>query len=218
MVENISKLLIEYKKKQLEIKEKIKLIKPDFSINLIAGCDSAFLLDTIISIFVIFEYPSLKEIEVQYNFSKVDFPYIPGFLSFRELPNILETFKKVKNKPDIIMVDGSGIMHPRRTGIASHLGVTLNIPTIGVAKHKLYGKYELPEETKGSYTNVYDKDEIIAIALRSKDKVKPIFISPGHLCDFDTALNLTLATLRKHKLPEPTRIADKYSKDFKSKA
>jgi deoxyribonuclease V len=215
--ENITKLISKFKLEQEELRKDIKLIKPKNPIRIIAGCDSAFLGDYIISIFVMFKYPSLEEIEVKYHYSETPFPYIPGFLSFRELPNLIETYKKIENKPDLIMVDGSGIMHPRRLGIATHLGIKLNTPTFGVAKNKLFGKCELPSETKGSLTYVKDKEEIIGVALRSKDKIKPIYISPGNLCDLETALKITLETLQKHKLPEPTRIADKYSKSYKEK-
>ncbi len=210
-----SELITKFNHEQKALQKNIILKKPDHSPKIIAGCDSAFLEDYIISIFVMFEYPSLKEVEIKFHYSKVEFPYIPGYLSFRELPNLIETYKKIENKPDLVMVDGNGIMHPRRLGIATHLGITLNVPTFGVAKNKLFGKCEIPNEIKGSYTFVKDKDEIIGLALRSKDKVKPIYISPGHLCDLETSLEITMETLRKYKLPEPTRIADKYSKEYK---
>lgn len=189
---------------------------PD-SITTIAGCDSALSGDQIFSVFVIFEYPSLREIEIQTSYSLLDFPYIPGFLAFREIPNLLKAYAKLQIKPDVIMVDGSAMMHPRRMGIATHLGVILDIPTLGVAKKKLVGTYEEPGKDKSSYTPVWHKDEQVAVALRSKEKVKPIFVSPGHLCDMKSAVGLTLLTLKKHKLPEPTRLADLYSKTLKEK-
>ncbi len=212
-----SGLFAKLTREQNELREKIVLKELNKPIRYIAGCDSAFFNEeTITSVFVIFTFPDLEEIEVVEHTSKVTLPYVPGFLAFREIPNLLCAYKKIKNKPDLIMVDGHGIMHSRRMGIAAHLGVVLTTPTIGVAKNKLIGIYEVPSETKGAYSPVYDKSEMIGYALRSKDNVKPIFVSPGHLCDMKTALTITMETLRKHKLPETTRIADIYSKKLKS--
>ncbi len=207
-------LLRKLTEEQNELRKKITL-KPLHGIKYIAGCDSAFKGNLITSVFVIFTYPELKEIEVVFNTSEVTLPYIPGFLAFREIPNLLHAYKKLKHMPDLIMVDGHGIMHPRRMGIGAHLGVVLQKPTVGIAKNKLVGIYEIPSSTKGSYTEVFHQNEMIGYVLRSKDNVKPIFVSPGNLCDFPAALSVTIETLRKHKLPEPTRIADLYSKKYK---
>lgn len=211
-------LLNSLREEQHILQTKVHIIPLKQKIDTLAGCDSSFLdQDTILSVFVVFTYPDLKEIEVAHWVSPVPLPYIPGFLGFREIPNLLNAYKKLKNKPDLIMVDGHGIMHPRGLGIASHLGIMLNIPTIGVAKKKLFGVYEEPDVVKGSYSPVYiPKQNVhIGFALQSKDKVKPIFVSPGHLCNFEDALSMTLTTLKKHKLPEPTRVADMYTKNLK---
>jgi deoxyribonuclease V len=208
-------LITELTEKQRKLRSQIKLQSQDAPITTIAGCDSAFLGDQILSVFVVLSFPDLQELEVKHHLAPVMLPYIPGFLAFREAPNLVSTFNLLKIKPDIIMVDGHGIMHPRRLGIATHLGILLNTPTFGVAKKKLVGTFFPPEKNKGSTSPVTDKGETLGVALTSKDKVKPIFISPGHLCDLDTALDLTLKTLKRHKLPEPTRLADKYSKELK---
>lgn len=214
--EKINPLLFkDLKEKQELLRQQIVIEKFTKPIHIIAGCDSAFIDDTILSVFVLFSYPELQELEVVYHRSKVTLPYVPGFLAFREIPNLLLAYEKLSKKPDLIMVDGHGIMHPRRMGIGAHLGVILKIPTIGVAKKKLVGKYSQPNTTKGSSTEVFDGEEKIGYALRSKDNIKPIFVSPGNLCDMETALGITLSTLHKHKLPEPTRIADMYSKKLK---
>lgn len=202
---------------QKKLREQVQLIRPPSDISVIAGCDSAFMGDTILSIFVTFSYPDLTELEVQCHSAPTTLPYIPGFLAFREIPNLMTTYQQLTTKPDLIMVDGQGILHPRRMGIATHLGILTNTPTIGVAKKKLVGSYIPPGETKGEYTPIHHQQEHVGYVLRSKDRVKPIFISPGHLCDHESALDITLKTLRKHKLPEPTRIADLYSKNYKSK-
>ena len=186
--------------------------------RLIAGCDSSFPTpDTILSVFVVLKFPSLELVEKVYSYGVVDMPYVPGFLSFREAPNVIQAFAKLENKPDVIMVDGHGIAHPRSMGIAAHLGVLLNVPTFGVAKQKLTGTFTEPGPERGSLTPLTDPKtgELIGQVLRSKDKVLPLFVSPGHRCDQATATRLTLACLRGYKLPEPTRLADHWAEQFK---
>jgi len=186
--------------------------------RLIAGCDSSFPTpDTILSVFVVLEFPSLKLVEKVYSYGPVTMPYVPGFLSFREAPNVIQAFAKLESRPDVIMVDGHGIAHPRRVGIGAHLGVLLDMPTFGVAKQKLTGTYQEPAPEKGSRTPLLDAKtgELIGEVLRSKDKVLPLFVSPGHRCDQATATRLALACLRGYKLPEPTRLADYWAEEFK---
>lgn len=214
-----SSLLKELQKEQLELSKKVVIQDLQQEVKLIAGCDSSIIEDKyIFSIFVVFKYPSLDEIEIKFNHSPIELPYIPGYLAFREIPNLLKVYDQLENKPDLIMVDGNGIIHPRRMGIASHLGVLLNKPTIGVAKKLLFGKTSMPENPKGNHSEIKHQlsNEIIGYSLRSKDNVKPILVSPGHLVSLKDSLNFVLDTLRKHKLPEPTRIADLYSKKFKT--
>lgn len=202
---------------QREMQERIVIQKPDFDLKLIAGCDSSFIgEDTILSVFVLLAYPSLEVIEKVWHHGPVELPYIPGFLAFREAPNLLKAYEKLQQKPDLIMVDGHGISHPRRLGIATHLGLHLNKPTIGVAKKVLVGKYTEPATTKGSIAPLIHKDEIIAYVLRTKDNVKPVFVSPGHLMDLESATTIAMACTTKYKLPEPTRLADHYAAVFKT--
>ena len=186
--------------------------------QLIAGCDSSFPTpDTILSVFVVLKFPSLELVEKVYNYGVVPFPYVPGFLSFREAPNVIQAFAKLQNKPDVIMVDGHGIAHPRRVGIAAHLGVLLDMPTFGVAKNKLTGTFAEPGLTRGEMSPLTDPKtgELIGQVIRSKDKILPLFVSPGHRCDQATATRLTLACLKGYKLPEPTRLADHWAEEFK---
>jgi deoxyribonuclease V len=211
----LARTVEQLKETQDKLRHQIQLTPLPSNITTIAGCDSAFVGDQILSVFVVFSFPELKELEVQYHVSPTSLPYIPGFLAFREIPNLLLAFKKLSHQPEVIMVDGHGISHPRRMGIATHLGILTQIPTIGIAKKKLVGKYLVPDEKKGSYTPLHHQDDHIGFALRSRAGVKPIFVSPGHLCDHDSALELTLNTLDKYKLPKPTMIADKYSKQLK---
>jgi deoxyribonuclease V len=156
---------------------------------------------------VVLTYPELQVVEVQVVTGRVLFPYVPGLLSFREAPLLLAAFKKLKLTPDIVMVDGQGIAHPRRCGIASHLGLVLGIPTIGCAKSRLCGEHETPGIKSGSYTELKDNGEVIGAVLRTRENVKPLYISIGHLIDLSAAIKWVLACCRGYRLPEPTRLA-----------
>ncbi len=156
---------------------------------------------------VLMNYPDLEIIDVQTASGNLDFPYIPGLLSFRELPLTLAACDKLTITPDIIIVDGQGIAHPRRFGVASHLGVIMDIPTIGCAKSRLCGTYLEPENKPGHYSNLMDKDEIIGAVLRTKYGVKPVFVSVGHKMIMETAIIWVMNCCRGYRLPQPTRLA-----------
>ena len=156
---------------------------------------------------VVLSYPELRLVETEVVQGKLDFPYIPGFLSFREAPLILAACERLTVTPDLIMVDGQGIAHPRRMGLASHLGLFLNTPTIGCAKSLLCGRHEVPGDKPGSYAEVIDKGETIGVALRTKLGVKPIYISIGHRVDLQAAIYWVLECCHGYRLPEPTRLA-----------
>jgi deoxyribonuclease V len=145
-------------------------------------------------------------------FDATSFPYVPGLLSFRETPVILKALSCLKTSPDLLFVDGHGIAHPRRLGIAAHIGVLTGLPTIGVAKKKLCGRYTEPAPGKGSVSDLMDKGEKIGTVLRSRDNTKPLFISPGHRMDHEGAVAWVEKYLVRYRLPEPTRLADKLSK------
>ncbi|MBC3539232.1 deoxyribonuclease V [Rufibacter sediminis] len=201
---------------QENLRRQVLLQKPDFELKLLAGCDSSFIGENILSVFVVLTYPELELVESVWHYGPVELPYIPGFLAFREAPNLVQAYAKLEHTPDLIMVDGHGIAHPRRLGIASQLGVLLNKPTMGVAKKVLTGKFEEPAPAKGSLTPLTHRGEHIGNVIRTKDKVKPVFVSPGHLMDLDTATRIALETSLKHKLPEPTRLADHYAEVYKA--
>lgn len=190
-------------------------IEDDFRpIQTVAGVDVSYNLDlNLSSAFIAFM--NLSDLKLQRSITaqlSTPFPYIPGFLSFREVPVIMKALTQLSEKPDLLMVDGQGIAHPRRFGIAAHLGVLTDLPAIGVAKSRLVGRYQEPGQSRGDTSPLWDKDQQIGTALRSKDHTNPLFISPGHRLSQDTALRITLQCLRKHRLPEPTRLADKLSK------
>ncbi len=156
---------------------------------------------------VVLEYPELRLVETKVVNGKLDFPYIPGLLSFRESPLTLAACERLTITPDLILVDGQGIAHPRRMGLASHLGLFLDTPTIGCAKSLLCGTHEVFGEKPGSYDEVVDEGETIGAALRTKLGVKPVYVSIGHKVDLQTAIYWVLECCRGYRLPEPTRLA-----------
>jgi deoxyribonuclease V len=135
------------------------------------------------------------------------FPYIPGLLSFREAPALLEAFARVQSNPEAVMVDGQGIAHPRRLGIASHVGLWLDLPCIGCAKSLLTGRYKEPAREAGSTSPLRDRDEVIGQVVRTKTGIKPLFVSVGHRVDLESAVRWVLACCHGYRLPEPTRQA-----------
>ena len=193
-------------------------------LNVITGADQAFFYDSnsktqskgekIISAVVLLEYPSMKFIDHAYSVLPVDFPYIPGLLSFREAPAIINAFHTLKTKPDLLVIDGGGINHPRFAGLATHVGVSLDVATIGVAKSLLCGTGELPSE-EGEVRIITYRDRAVGYYLRSKKDCKPIIIAPGHKVSLETSLKLIKTCILKHKLPEPTRIAHLYANKIK---
>ena len=156
---------------------------------------------------VVLQYPELGVVETKVVNDKLNFPYIPGLLSFREAPLILAACQKLTVTPDLILVDGQGIAHPRRMGLASHIGLWLNSPTIGCAKSRLCGTHQVPGTEPGSYAEVVDNGEIIGAALRTKLGIKPIYVSIGHKIDLPTAIHWVMECCRGYRLPEPTRLA-----------
>ena len=156
---------------------------------------------------VVLSHPDNKIIEIVRTREKVTFPYISGFLSFREIPVLISAFKALTHVPDIIMVDGQGIAHPRRFGLASHLGVLLDIPTIGCAKSRLCGYHEAPENFVGAYTELVDNDEVIGAVVKTKVNVKPVYVSIGHKIDLHSAIEYVVQCCNSYRLPEPTRLA-----------
>jgi deoxyribonuclease V len=158
---------------------------------------------------VVLAFPGLEVIEEHVVTRPVTFPYIPGLLSFREAPIALAALQQVRVQPDLLMVDGHGIAHPRRFGIASHLGVLLDLPTIGIAKSILVGHATEPGELPGDATPLLDGDEQIGTAIRTRPRSRPIYVSPGHRVSLETAASLVLQCTRGYRLPEPTRLADR---------
>jgi deoxyribonuclease V len=158
---------------------------------------------------VVLNFPDLTIHETVLGYTPIMLPYIPGYLSFREIPAIIKALEQLKTVPDLILCDGQGIAHPRRLGIASHLGVLTDLPTIGVAKSKYIGNYLEPTQEKGNWTPLNSDTDVIGGVLRTRANVKPLFISTGHRVSLDTAIALTMQCVTRYRLPEPTRLADK---------
>jgi len=156
---------------------------------------------------VVLCYPELNIVEVEVIEDRISFSYIPGLLSFRECPLIVAACEKLGSVPDLILVDGQGIAHPRRFGLASHLGLLLDLPTIGCAKSILCGRHQPPGEEPGSHAALLDNEELVGAALRTKSGVKPVYVSIGHKIDLASALQWVVKCCRGHRLPEPTRLA-----------
>ncbi|BCG11211.1 deoxyribonuclease V [Buttiauxella agrestis] len=178
--------------------------------RLIAGADVGFEQggDVTRAAIVLLKYPSLELVEYQVARVATSMPYIPGFLSFREYPALLAAWEMLSQKPDLLFVDGHGISHPRRLGVVSHFGLLVDVPTIGVAKKRLCGKFEPLSEEPGSCQLLTDKGEPLAWVLRSKKRCNPLFVSTGHRVSLDTALLWVNRCLVGYRLPEPTRWAD----------
>ncbi|MBN1974131.1 MAG: deoxyribonuclease V [Sedimentisphaerales bacterium] len=183
----------------------------------IAGLDCAFSKDgrKIIAVAVVLRFCDFELIETTNAIQNVTFPYIPGLLSFREAPVCIAAAEKLKITPDVFMIDGQGIAHPRRLGLAAHLGLFFDMPTFGCAKSRLTGQFEEPAQEKGAYTPLIDKNEIIGSIVRTRTKVKSVFVSVGNKCILDNAIEITLACATKYRIPEPTRMAHQYVSKLK---
>lgn len=186
-------------------------------LRLIAGCDSSFPTpETILSAVVLLAWPGLVVQAVAWHYGAVTLPYIPGFLAFREAPNLVAAYAHLPpdELPDVLVVDGHGSAHPRRLGIAAQLGVALDRPALGVGKSRLTGVYDEPGPQPGATTPLLARrgsTEVIGEVLRTRAGVLPVFVSPGHRCDQASATALVRACLRGLKLPEPTRLADAWA-------
>ena len=180
-------------------------------VQYVAGVDVGFEAGGTISraAVAVLSFPSLQLQESALARRSTTFPYVPGFLSFREIPAVLDALEKINNIPDLILCDGQGIAHPRRFGIACHLGLIVDIPTIGVAKSLLIGKHEEVPEQRGNWQPLINRGELIGAVLRTRTGTKPLYVSSGHRVSLPTAIKYVLRCTPKYRLPETTRIADK---------
>ncbi|MBI4389870.1 MAG: deoxyribonuclease V [Nitrospinae bacterium] len=187
--------------------------------KIVAGADMAFdkAAGSGFAAVVLLRFPSLQPAGKFTVKGTVKFPYVPGLLSFREAPLLLKAFEQVEPAPDLIFFDGQGLAHPRKLGLASHLGLFLDCPTVGCAKSRLTGHYEEPGRGKGSSSPlVNDAGENLGAAVRTRDNCNPVYVSPGHKIDIDSAVRWTLQCTTRYRIPEPTRLAHNLVGEYKN--
>lgn len=165
---------------------------------------------------VVLSFPDLTVVETALAAMPTPFPYIPGLLSFREGPVLETAFSRLKSEPDVFIFDGMGRAHPRRIGIATHMGLWLQKPTVGCGKTLLTGRFETPPDERGGYSELVDKGEVIGVVLRTRAGVKPVFISVGHLADLTTSVDLVMRCTSKYRLPDPIRAAHNAAGQFET--
>jgi deoxyribonuclease V len=217
---------------QKELCEKVQLVELKNPPKTIAGIDCALSKDgqRIIAAVVVLRSSTAEEslwgssepagfeiVETTYAIQKISFPYIPGLLSFRESPVCIAAAEKLKTTPDAFIIDGQGIAHPRRFGIAAHLGLFFDKPTIGCAKSRLTGTFEEPPLQKGAYSLLKDRNEVIGAVVRTRTNVEPVFVSVGNKCLLKNAIEITLACITRYRIPEPTRLAHQLVSKLKLK-
>jgi len=180
-----------------------------------AGVDAAYAGEEIVAVAVLFDLATLTPVERSFVVARPALPYIPGFLSFREGPHLAEAVRRLSRRPDLLIVDGQGIAHPKRFGLACRVGVDLGVPAIGCAKSRLVGEYVEPAAERGSRTPLLDRKEAVGAVLRTRSSVRPVFVSPGHLITIDEAVAMVLRTTAGFRLPEPQREADRFAAEIK---
>jgi deoxyribonuclease V len=195
---------------QSEMRQQLVLRWDGRPVSTIGGVDVSIKEEFTRAAIVVLRYPDLTPFEAAVADTPLIFPYIPGLLAFREGPAVLAAWNKIQNKPDLLMFDGQGIAHPRGIGIASHMGLWLERPTIGVAKSRLYGLHAEVGPKRGDRADLLDKNtNVIGSVLRSREKTNVLYVSPGHLMDVENATQFVLNCLTSYRLPEPTRWAHK---------
>jgi deoxyribonuclease V len=173
----------------------------------VCGVDIGFRGNTVRAACVVMSFPGLESLESLCLESPAVFPYVPGLLSFREIPPLIPVLERLGVEPDLVIADGQGIAHPRRLGLASHLGLLLDKPVIGCAKSRLLGVFREPGLSRGEFEHLFDGEEIVGAVLRTKDKVKPLFVSIGHKVSLESSIGFILGCCRGYRLPEPIRFA-----------
>lgn len=194
---------------QQQLRQRVERVDRLPEIRHVAGVDVGFEQGGAVTraAVAVLAFPELRLVETALARRPTQFPYVPGLLSFRELPAVLDALAGLKTPPDVILCDGQGIAHPRRFGIACHLGVLLDLPTIGVGKTRLIGRHAEPGDVKGAWVPLIDGGETIGAVLRTRAGVKPVYVSSGHRISLETAIRLTLACVTRYRLPETTRQA-----------
>jgi deoxyribonuclease V len=202
---------------QESLRERVELEDRFADIHYVAGADMAFdpATEVAFSGVIVYRFPGLEEVERRMARRKLRFPYVPGLLSFRECPILLAAFARLRTEPDLILIDGHGRAHPRRFGIACHIGILFDKPTIGCAKSRLVGEHEEPGERAGATAPLMLEGERLGMVLRTRDHVRPIYITTGHRVSLNTAVGLVNQCVDGFRIPKPTREADHYVRDLR---
>jgi len=219
MIKNLHKWNITYKEAialQEKLRKRIKFNESNIEAKIVVGADVAYdkKNNLCIGACVVYDLKENKILQKIIKKGKVNFPYIPGLLSFREAPILLKAFNEVKFSYDVAILDGQGYAHPRRFGLASHISLWLNKPTIGCAKSRLIGEYKMPSNEIGDWSELKEKDEVIGAVVRTRKNVKPIFVSVGNQVNIENAIEIILKCCQGYRLPEPIRIAHNYVNIF----
>jgi deoxyribonuclease V len=198
---------------QLSLAKRLRVEWDGRDVGVIAAADVGLPeKDRVLAAVVVLTFPGFEVIEARVKKAECNFPYVPGYLSFREIPSLLGCLEKVRAAYDVLMCDAQGLAHPRRMGLATHLGILLDSPVIGCAKSVLYGKFAEPGKRKGSISHMYGKDgEIVGAAVRTRDGVKPVYVSVGNRIDLATSVDLVLRCSPRYRIPEPLRLAHNLS-------
>jgi len=210
------RILAKLREKQEELASKVSLEDGFKRVRTVGGIDVAYKGDSAFAACVILDVEKMKLVEERRLSGKVTFPYVSTYLSYRELPMIKKIFKRLKTKPDVLMIDGNGILHPRRIGIASHAGLELNVPTIGVTKRLLLGKLGKTPKKIGDFSSIIHEGCVLGMALKSSKSDRYVFVSPGHMISMKSALDLS-RKLCFHRIPEPTRRAHRMATELRNK-
>ncbi|KPK90821.1 MAG: endonuclease V [Deltaproteobacteria bacterium SM23_61] len=194
---------------QEKLRKRLRLRTSKAPFKTVAAADASYSRtdEKLFAAFLIFSYPDLTLLETAAARGRSSFPYIPGLLSFREAPILLKAFSKLERHPDVILIDGQGIAHPRSMGIATHLGILLNLPSIGCAKSRLYGKEAEPGLEQGSFVPLLEGEQTLGMIVRTRTGVKPVYVSPGHRMDMEGSVKMVLSLCRGYRIPEPLRQA-----------
>lgn len=202
---------------QRDLRTRLDIAERALPIQLIGGADISLNLysKVIYAGIVLLSFPAMEVVGWSLVKGETHFPYVPGYLAFREVPALVAAWSRLSVKPEVLIVDGHGIAHPRRLGIATHFGIETGQPTIGCAKKRLAGTYEEPGTERGDYTPIMDGDELIGHVLRSKSRTAPVFISPGHRVGLINSLDIVRACLGRYRIPEPTRRAHEFVNRFR---
>ena len=197
---------------QVALREKVIIAPLRMPPAFIGAVDASFMRDAVVAVACLYSFPSLKHREDARCTEAVRFPYVPGFLTFREGHAMIRAVRKFTTSPGVVLVDGHGIAHPKGIGIASHIGVVLGIPTIGCAKSRLVGNFDEPAAKKGSWRYLFFEGVPVGAVVRTRDNVKPVFVSPGHLTDIPSSVEVVMTCAGQYRIPEPLRRADRISR------